>query len=65
MKTKELRQLNDQELHGKSAEINQELMKERAQIAIGTFPKSPGKIKQMRKTIAKIKTILHERQSKQ
>ena len=41
----------------KLAEVYKDLMKENAQIAIGTTPKSPGKIKQLKKTIAKIQTI--------
>lgn len=64
MKAKEIRQMNDQDLMNKLKDIRTEYMKEQSQVAVGTVPKSPGKIKDMRRTIAKINTILHERQSK-
>jgi len=56
--------MNDQDLMNKLKDIRTEYMKEQSQVAVGTVPKSPGKIKDMRRTIAKINTILHERQSK-
>ena len=36
-------------------------MKDNAQVATGTSPKNPDKIKRAKKTIAQMKTILHER----
>ena len=64
MKAKELRTLNELELESKTLELKKELMKVNSQIAIGTLPKSPGKIKIMKKTIAKILTIKKEKTSK-
>ncbi len=61
MKVKELRVMNDFELENKSAELKKELMKINSQIAIGTLPKSPGKIKEMRRAIARILTIKNEK----
>lgn len=61
MKVKELRVMNELELENKSAELKKELMKINSQIAIGTLPKSPGKIKEMKRTIAKILTIKNEK----
>ena len=61
MKTKELKLLNELELENKSDELKKELMKINSQIAIGTLPKSPGKIGEMKRTIAKILTIKSER----
>jgi len=58
MKIKELRALGKEELNNKMNEIYKELMKDNAQIATGTIPKNPGKIKVAKKTIARIKTIL-------
>lgn len=57
MKAKELRQMSELDLENKSLELKKELMKINSQIAIGTLPKSPGKVKQMKRTIAKILTI--------
>ena len=61
MKTKELKILNESELENKSLELKKELMKINSQIAIGTLPKSPGKIKEMKRTIAKILTVKNEK----
>ena len=38
-----------------------ELMKLNSQIAIGTVPKSPGKVKEIKRTIAKILSINNEK----
>ncbi len=59
MKAKELQVLSEGELLDKLDEVKKELMKENAQISSGTTPKSPGQIKQLKKTIAKIHTILN------
>ena len=57
MKAKELKLMNELDLENKISELKKELMKINSQIAIGTVPKSPGKVKAMKKTIAKILTI--------
>lgn len=62
MKIKELRSLSVEELNNKKAELKKELMKEMAMISTGTIPKSPGKIGAMKKTIARIITILAEKE---
>ena len=49
--------MNELDLENKISELKKELMKINSQIAIGTVPKSPGKVKVMKKTIAKILTI--------
>ena len=61
MKAKELRLMNDLDLENKSAELKKELMKFNSQIAVGTVPKNPSKVKEIKKTIAKILTIKHEK----
>ncbi|RJQ20768.1 50S ribosomal protein L29 [Candidatus Woesearchaeota archaeon] len=47
-----------QDLQEKLGELYKDLMKDNAQIATGTLPKNPGKIKMTKKTIAKIKQVL-------
>ena len=64
MKIKELKALPKTELAQKKAELYKELIKENAQIAIGTTPKNPGKIKLTKKTIARINTLLAEADKK-
>ncbi len=58
MKFKELKALPASELNNKLSELQRELMKENAQVAIGTVPKNPRKLRISKKTIAKIKMIL-------
>ncbi|MBI2656022.1 50S ribosomal protein L29 [Candidatus Woesearchaeota archaeon] len=62
MKFKELKIMNELDLESKSAELKKELMKINSQIAIGTLPKSPGKIGEMKRTIARILTIKNNKQ---
>ena len=62
MKAKELRLMNESDLKNKVEELSKELMKVNSQIAIGTIPKNPGKIKEMKHIIAKILTIKNEKQ---
>lgn len=56
MKTKEIQGLEMGELKSKLEELRKELMKENAQIAAGTVPKSPGKVGDTKKNIARINT---------
>ncbi len=60
MKTKEIRSMNKEDLKAKLEELKKELIKLNAQISTGTTPKSPGQVKQVKKNIAKILTIINE-----
>lgn len=62
MKAKELRSKDEKELKGRLLELHKELMREYAQIATGTIPKNPGRVRQARRTIARIKTILAQKE---
>jgi len=64
MKFKELKAMPQAELRGKIVELRKELMKENAQVAIGTVPKNPRKLRLAKKTIARIETILAVVQTK-
>ena len=61
MKVKELKVMNKRDLESKMVELKKELMKINSQIAIGTIPKSPGKVREIKRTIAKILTLKHEK----
>ncbi len=61
MKIKELRGLGKEDMKTRLEELRKELIKHNAQIATGTVPKSPGQVKQTKKIIAKILTILKEK----
>jgi large subunit ribosomal protein L29 len=58
MKFKELKAMQPADLKEKILELRKELMKENAQVAIGTVPKNPRKLRLAKKTIARIETIL-------
>ncbi len=60
MKFKELKALKPEELEKKEQELQLELMKLRSQVAMGTTPKSPGRIRAIKRTIARIKTLKKE-----
>jgi len=54
--------MNKDQLITKMADLNRELIKYRSQIAMGTLPENPGRIKLIKKTIAKIKTSMNNQQ---
>ena len=62
MKAKELRELTTEELLKKEDELRAELFNMRFQNAAGNLEK-PSKIKEDRKTIARIKLIIAEREN--
>ncbi|MBS3133493.1 50S ribosomal protein L29 [Candidatus Woesearchaeota archaeon] len=58
---KELVNLKDEALESKLQELDKELMKFRSQVASGTVPRNPGRIRLIKKTIARINTIKSRR----
>ncbi len=63
MKAKEVREMTAQELEQKAQELKGELFNLRFQLATGQLD-NPMRIKQVRKSIARIKTVLRERELK-
>ncbi len=61
MKSKELRELSDAELKAKIAECKEELFNLRFSQATGSLEK-PARISELRKAVARMKTILRERE---
>ena len=61
MKTKELRELTVDELNTKLKELSEELFNLRFRHAIGQL-ENPASLKTCKKDIAKVKTILRERE---
>jgi large subunit ribosomal protein L29 len=61
VKAEELRNKDRNELKEQLGDLHKELVQERGQIEIGGFADNPGQIKEMKKTIARIKTVLNER----
>jgi large subunit ribosomal protein L29 len=65
MKAKELRGMTPKELDDKMLELKKEMLKMRGQIAVGTVPKNPGQVKNLRRGIAQIMLIRKEKESQQ
>ena len=61
-KLKELRALDDKELNKRITEIKKELFDLRLKISTGTLEK-PSRVDELRKDIARMKTILNERKN--
>jgi ribosomal protein L29 len=59
MKRKEIEGMSSDELKAKLEELCKELIKENGQIAAGTVPKSPGKLGDAKKNIAKIRAQMN------
>lgn len=64
-KKSELKNLNKEESLKKMKELKMELMKLRAQVARGTPPENPGKIRAIRKTIARILTYKNQKKKEE
>jgi large subunit ribosomal protein L29 len=60
LKTRDARKQDMAELDKKVRELRLEIAKEKANIAIGAPVSSPGKMREMKKTIARILTIKRE-----
>ncbi len=60
MKTKELRELNDNELALKLSEFEELMFRYRFQNSLGQMD-NPIKMRELRRDIAKVKTIINER----
>ncbi|MBW2983684.1 50S ribosomal protein L29 [Candidatus Woesearchaeota archaeon] len=65
LRVKEMKSMAVEDLKTRLEELRKDLVKQNAQIATGTTPKSPGQIKQMKKTIARILTVMKNKESKQ
>ena len=63
MKVNEIREMNAEELNQKLASLQEELFNLRFQLATGQL-ENPMRIKEVKKTIARIKTIQRENELK-
>ena len=59
-KPKEIREMTPDERAKKVAELKAELMRERGMAAMGGAPSSPGKIRALRRTISRYRSIMME-----
>ena len=61
MKANEIRKLSTEEINKKIAETKEELFNLRMKQATGNL-ENPSRIRELRKTVARLKTILRERE---
>jgi large subunit ribosomal protein L29 len=64
LKPDEIRDMNPEEMKAKLDELRSELARERAIAAAGGSLENPGKVGELRRTIARIITIMKETQRK-
>jgi len=56
----ELRNMSDEEITEELRKLESELVRERGLVTAGGAPEKPGRIRDLRRTIARIKTIQSE-----
>jgi large subunit ribosomal protein L29 len=61
LKKSEIKNMNESILKERLNELNKDLIKFNAQRATHTTPENPGRIKAIKKTIAKINTLLNQK----
>lgn len=64
LRKSELKNMNEQAMAEKLKELKKEMIKVNMQRASGTTLESPGRSKQIKKTIARIYTVLHQKKMK-
>ncbi len=64
LRTSEVRKMQEKEMNKKLLELKLELAKTRGNISMGASAQSPGRIKEIRRAIARIKTIESENKGK-
>ncbi len=62
---KEISALSVDELHAHVQELQKELLKVRVEIQAGANPANPGKVKQIKKNIARLRTLLQQKDVQQ
>ncbi len=60
--TKEIKSMTIEDLKKRTKDLRLEMIKNNAQVATGTAPKSPGHMKNAKKTIARIFTEIRSRE---
>ena len=62
LRMKELRELSDDDLRRKIADVENDLLRERGVAAMGGAPPSPGRMRALRTNVARSLTVLRERE---
>ena len=61
LKAKDIRTMKDADLEKQLKDLRNDLLRQRAITATGGAPESPGRIRELRRTIARILTIQNEK----
>jgi len=64
IKKKQLKEMTSPDLVNRYNELKLELSKERGQMAIGGSPTNPGRVRELKRTLAKILTEINQREKK-
>ncbi|HEX17211.1 MAG: 50S ribosomal protein L29 [Thermoplasmata archaeon] len=64
LKIKDIRNMPQEEREKKLKELREELMHERGVAAMGGSPPNPGKIRQLRKSISRLLTVMREEEKR-
>lgn len=65
LRAEEIRDMSLAEMREKQVNLRAEYSKELALLATGTAPENPGRIKALRRTIARLNTIIHQREEEE
>jgi large subunit ribosomal protein L29 len=63
LRASEVRDMSMEELREKLAELRAELLRERSKTAAVGVPENPGRVRELRRTIARILTVMREKSS--
>ncbi|MEM0155511.1 MAG: 50S ribosomal protein L29 [Thermoplasmataceae archaeon] len=58
LRAKQIREMKTEEVQERLKSLEESLLKERASVAMGGAPRNPGKIRSIRREIARINTVL-------
>lgn len=64
LKVKQIREMKPEDLEKKLSELKLELVKELGNVKMGRPVKNPGKIKELRRAIARLSTVKQEKKKK-
>ena len=63
LKKDQLKTMNNEEMNKRLDDMRKEIMKLKAQVSRGTQPEHPGKIRALKRTVARILTIQNQKKT--
>ncbi|MBU7023898.1 MAG: 50S ribosomal protein L29 [Theionarchaea archaeon] len=65
LRAESIRDMSFEEMKEKRQELRAEYSKEKALLATGTAPENPGRIRALRRTIARLNTLIYQREEEE